>query len=175
MNAIQFFDWGGDGDKSIPFCSVRLKNFFKIPKSDKFPWNALSENMTSVVYSTDGLDARVIKSKTAITKKEGNDFVLNFFIKESSLRDRKNLTVINFNCYLDGSLFNVGKSTKFYAEIYVSGRKIKRDRGFSQVSFWEKNIGANMGENGSVRFEDNNEAVTLSSLLNKEIVFELEN
>jgi len=32
-----------------------------------------------------------------------------------------------------------------------------------------------MGENGSVRFEDNNEAVTLSSLLNKEIVFELEN
>ena len=35
MNAIQYFDWGED-DKGIPFCTIRIKNFFNNPMSNKF-------------------------------------------------------------------------------------------------------------------------------------------
>ena len=58
---------------------------------------------------------------------------------------------------------------------YISGRKIKEESLRSGIHFDNESlqIAIASGLNVPLRFEDNNELITISSLLGKEIVFEL--
>lgn len=173
MNAIQYFEWG-EYDKGIPFCTIRIKNFFNNPKSNKFIFDSPPTMFSLITYSAQESEGHQYK-RTPKVRREGNDFVWNMYIKKKFIRDRRNLRIISFSYSNEGSVFNIYQQTRFSADIYISGRKIKRNLGVSQVSFFERNIGASMsgGAEEFIIFEDNNEAITISSLLGKEIVFEL--
>ena len=174
MNAIQYFDWGED-DKGIPFCTIRIKNFFNNPSSNKFIFDSPPTMFSLITYSAQGSVEGHQYKRTPEVRREVNDFVWNMYIKKKVIRDRRNLQGISFSYANEGSVFNIYQQTRFSANIYISGRKIKRNLGVPQVSFFERNIGASMsrGTEEFIIFEDNNEAITISSLLGKEIVFEL--
>ena len=174
MNAIQYFEWGMD-DKGIPFCTIRIKNFFNNPNSNKFIFDSPPTMFSLITYSAQGSDEGHQYKRTPEVRREGNDFVWNMYIKKKFIRDRRNLQGISFSYANEGSVYNIYQNTRFSADIYVSGRKIKRNLGAPQVGYFERNIGDNIGRGIEefLIFEDNNEAITLSSLLGKEIVFEL--
>ena len=173
MNAIQYFDWGED-DKGIPFCTIRIKNFFNNPNSNKFIFDSPPTMFSLITYSAQANEGHQYK-RTPEVRREGNDFVWDMYIKKKFIRDRRNLQGISFSYANEGSVYNIYQQTRFSADIYVSGRKIKRNLGAPQVGYFERNIGASIGRGIEefLMFEDNNEAITLSSLLGKEIVFEL--
>ncbi len=173
MNAIQYFDWGED-DKGIPFCTIRIKNFFNNPSSNKFIFDSPPTMFSLITYSAQGSVEGHQYKRTPEVRREGNDFVWNMYIKKKFIRDRRKLQVISFSYANEGSVFPLS-NTKFSANIYISNRKVKRNLGAPQVEYFERNIGASIGRGIEefLMFEDNNEAITLSSLLGKEIVFEL--
>ena len=175
MNAIQYFDWGGE-NKNIFYCKVMFKNFFTLPEGRNFIGHIPMPIFRSgILYELSATSDTfpVIYSKKTEMYQEGNDFVWNVYIKSpiKENRDLRNLQLATWSpAYERWHFCNSFIKNGSY---YVSGRKIKAETVRHGFYFDEKVMYTIITEMGrSVRFEDNNEALTLSSLLNKEIVFE---
>jgi hypothetical protein len=177
MNAIRYFEWGG-GKRDIPYCKVRLKNFFALTEGRKFighiPLQIFESKVQYSIYNNTENVSNIIRSKKTEMYQEGNDFIWNVFIK-APIKDNRTLVNIALVSVSDANRWLFFNMFEKWPGGYISGRKIKEESLRSGIHFDNESlqIAIASGLNVPLRFEDNNEAITLSSLLGKEIVFEL--
>ena len=162
MNAIQYFDWGGNGG-SIPFCTIRAKDFFATQKGrdvERFvpiPFRYRSELSIGV----NPYRARYVSiNKKFDYIREGNDLVCKAYINKN-ISESRDLSGLDFiSRFLDSS------NTVFYKELdgyaYIEGRKIN----VGTVVFTDSMVSFNL----NTVFMDNNERLTLQGALGKEII-----
>lgn len=162
MNAIQYFEWGGNGG-SIPFCTIRAKDFFATQKGrdvERFvpiPFRYRSELSIGV----NPYRARYVSiNKKFDYIREGNDLVCKAYINKN-ISESRDLSGLDFiSRFLDSS------NTVFYKELdgyaYIYGRKIN----VGTVVFTDSMVSFNL----NTVFMDNNERLTLQGALGKEII-----
>jgi len=173
MNAIQYFEWGGEG-KKIHYCRIRVKNFFNTQEGRNMenflPFRVSNSSYISYIpIHEENVKWQVRRSKVF---REGNDFVWDVFIKEN-INDTRTPNVIDFYIsfghveYFNEAFFKTGNA-------YINGRKIKTSHSYSAFVNRKVDIYLTLPSwSGAVRYEDNDEPITLPSLINKEIVLEL--
>ena len=162
MNAIQYFDWGGNG-WSIPFCTIRAKDFFATQKGrdvERFfpiPFRYRSELSIGV----NPYRARYVSiNKKFDYIREGNDLVCKTYINKN-ISESRDLSGLKFTSrFLDRSNTVFDKELDGYA--YIEGRKIN----VSTVEFTDSLVSFSL----DTVFMDNNERLTLQGALGKEII-----
>jgi len=128
MNAIQYFDWGGEGVK-IHFCRIRAKNLFNTQEwrdiKSFFPFRV--GYIGKIVYTTldkDNINMQIGKPKVFI---EGNDLVWDVFVREN-INEMRTLKVINFQVvfnviYLNGCSTYIADLSSAYRNCYNALKK----------------------------------------------------
>lgn len=162
MNAIQYFDWGGNGG-SIPFCTIRAKDFFATQKGrdvERFfpiPFRYRSE-LSIGVNPYRARDVRINKKFDYI--RDGNDLVCKAYINKN-ISESRDLSGLEFTSrFLDSS--NTVFDKELYGYAYIDGRKIN----VCSVRFSDRLVLFNL----DTVFMDNNERLTLQGALGKEII-----
>ena len=176
MNAIQYFDWGGSV-KEIPFCQVRVKDYFTTPKGRNIERympirGDYKSRITFGVINPSGIEWVETYSKSFEVIREGNDIVCKTYIK-SSFRETRKLTTVNFHIFFNRRSYIASQS---FGDLYINGRKVKRGGAMSGIEV-EKTIISfytNGGdhEKGMI-YEDNSESITFQSLFGKELTIVL--
>lgn len=162
MNAIQYFDWGGNGG-SIPFCTIRAKDFFATQKGrdvERFvpiPFRYRSE-LSIGVNPYRARDISINKKFDYI--REGNDLVCKTYINKNISESRDLSGLVFTSKFLDSS--NTVFDKELYGYAYIEGRKIN----ISAVIFTDRLVYFNL----DTVFMDNNERLTLQGALGKEII-----
>lgn len=176
MNAIQYFDWGDNG-KEIPFCKVRVKDYFTTQKGRNIERympirGDYKSRITFGVINPSGTTSVDTFSKSFEVIREGNDIVCKTYIK-SGFRETRKLTTVDFHISFYRRSYIVSQS---YGDLYINGRKVKRGVGMSGIvveeaviSFYA--VGGDL-EKGII-YEDNGESITFQSLFGKELTIVL--
>lgn len=173
MNAIQYFEWGGEGVK-IHFCRIRAKNLFNTQEwrdiKSFFPFRV--GYIGRIVYTTlgnDNINVQIRKPKVFI---EENDLVWDVFVREN-INEMRTLKVINFQVdfnvnYLNGFFYKWGSA-------FINNRKVKTSNTKASIANRTTLIEFSIPSwsNEGIVYEDNSEIVTIPGLLGKEIVLEL--
>lgn len=173
MNAIQYFEWGGEG-KKIHYCRIRAKNLFNSQEwhdiKSFFPFRV--GYIGKIVYTTlgnDNISVQIRKPKVFI---EENDLVWDVFVREN-INEMRTLKVINFQVdfnvnYLNGFFYKWGSA-------FINNRKVKTSNTKASIANRTKLIEFSIPSwnNEGIVYEDNSEIVTIPGLLGKEIVLEL--
>ena len=176
MNAIQYFDWGGSV-KEIPFCQVRVKDYFTTPKGRNIErYMPIRGDYKSIitfgVINPSGVESVDTYSKSFEVIREGNDIVCNTYIKSSFSETRK-LTAVSFHIYFNRRSYIDSES---YGNFYINGRKVKIVGGMAgivvgklAISFYSAGGDLEKG----MKYEDNGESITFQSLFGKELTIVL--
>lgn len=176
MNAIQYFDWG-DNEKEIPFCKVRVKDYFTTQKGRNIERympvrGDYKSRITFGVITPLGIISVDVLNKSFEAIREGNDIVCKAFIKRS-FRETRKLTTVDFHISFHRRSYIASQS---YGDLYINGRKVKRGGSMSGIvveeaviSFYA--VGGDL-QKGMI-YEDNGESVTFQSLFGKELTIVL--
>ena len=176
MNAIQYFDWGNNGN-NIPFCQVRVKDYFTTQKGKNIERHIplQGDYRSSVnfgVITPSGVESVDVKTKKFEIIREGNDIVCKAYIK-SNFRETRKLTSIDFHTRFNRRPYIASES---YGYLYINGRKVKPGGSMSGIVVEEAIIsfyaaGGDL-EKGII-YEDNGESITFQSLFGKELTIVL--
>ena len=176
MNAIQYFDWGGNNVKEIPFCQVRVKDYFTTQNGKNIERHMPIQRdlYSAITVHLLPEEIRTIKiyTKNFEAVREGNDFVCKAYIR-SNFRTTRVLKSISFHIRLNSRPF---ASYLGFGNLYINGRKIKGDDRIGNVEFSSDHV-ALYAIKGTfeeyMNYEDNGEAVTFQSLFGKELTIVL--
>ena len=176
MNAIQFFDWGNNGN-NIPFCRVRVKDYFTTQKGKNIERHIplqgdYRSEINFGVITPSGIGSVETKTKKFDIIREGNDIVCKTYIK-SNFREIRKLTSINLHTLFNRRTYIASESRGY---LYINGRKVKTGIGLSGIVVEEAVISFYVAggdlEKGMI-YEDNGEAITFQSLFGKELTIVL--
>lgn len=177
MNAIQYFDWGGNNVKEIPFCQVRVKDYFTTQQGKNIerympiqrnPYSVITVNLINP-YEIIPIK---IYTKNFEVVREGNDFVCKAYIR-SNFRTTRVLKSIGFNIRFNNRPF---ASYLGFGNLYINGRKIKGDGRTGNVNISSEYVSFDAIKGTFeeyMNYEDNGEAVTFQSLFGKDLVIVL--
>ena len=179
MNAIQFFDWGGN---TMPFfMSFRFKDFFSIPKTNLIPpFYDNSRKFTSAIeYITENQTGDVpsnFYSKRTLFVQEGNDYIVKMFYdgRSQGVFNKKIKTLVVSRAS-DLNSPNIGVFIQCYGNMILNGRKIRKGNNGMQhnFDFMYSTYDIRIAKNDDyIRYEDNNQLITIADMIGKEIVFE---
>lgn len=177
MNAIQYFDWGGNNVKEIPFCQVRVKDYFTTRQGKNIErYMPIQRNPYSVItvnlINPDEIIPIKIYTKNFEVVREGNDFVCKAYIR-SNFRTTRVLKSIGFNIRFNNRPF---ASYLGFGNLYINGRKIKGDGRTGDVDISSEYVAFDAIKGTFeeyMNYEDNGEAVTFQSLFGKDLVIVL--
>lgn len=176
MNAIQYFDWGDNG-KEIPFCKVRVKDYFTTQKGRNIErYMPIQGDQSSVILihlmNPEEIMPIKIHTKSFKIVREGNDIVCNAYIR-SNFRTTRKLKAINFVVKFNSRPYIPSLSL---GNLYINGRKIKGEGNPCGIGVSYENISfdttGSTPEKGMI-YEDNGESVTFQSLFGKELTIVL--
>ena len=176
MNAIQYFDWGDNGN-NIPFCQVRVKDYFTTQKGKNIERHIplQGDYRSSVnfgVITPSGIGSVDVKTKKFEIIREGNDIVCKTYIKSNFSETRK-LTSVSFHTHFNSRPYINSES---YGNFYINGRKVKIVSSMSGIVV-EKLVISFYSSGGDLEkgmtYEDNGEAITFQSLFGKELTIVL--
>lgn len=177
MNAIQYFDWGDNG-KEIPFCKVRVKDYFTTQKGKNIERympikGDYKSKITFGVINPSGINSVDTFSKSFEVIREGNDIVCKTYIR-SDFRETRKITGVDFHINFNSVREYIPSNSQ--GNLYINGRKVKL--GFAVSSIDVHNIGisfymAGGGLEKGMIYEDNGESVTFQSLFGKELTIVL--
>lgn len=179
MNAIQYFDWGGS---IMPlFMSFRFKDFFSIPKTNLIPpfYDNSKKFKSTIVYITeDHIDNENshFNSKRTFFVQEGNDYIVKIFYdgrSQSEFNKRIKTLLVGRETTLNAP--DIGFSIECFGNMILNGRKIRRGNYGAQHNFYfmYSSYDIRIAKNDDyIRYEDNNQLITIADMIGKEIVFE---
>lgn len=176
MNAIQYFDWGYNGN-NIPFCQVRVKDYFTTQKGKNIERHIpLQGDYRSIVnfgvITPSGVESVDVKTKKFEIIREGNDIVCKTYIK-SNFRETRKLTGVAFHTHFNSRPYINSES---YVNFYINGRKVKTVGGMAGIVV-EKLVISFYSSGGDLEkgmmYEDNGEAIPFQSLFEKELTIVL--
>ena len=177
MNAIQYFDWGDNGN-NIPFCQVRVKDYFTTQKGKNNERHIplQGDYRSSVVFGVitpSGVESVDVKTKKFEIIREGNDIVCKTYIK-SNFRETRKITSVAFHTHFNSSRPHINSES--YGLFYINGRKVKTVGGMAGIVF-EKLVISFYSSGGDLEkgiiYEDNGESITFQSLFGKELTIVL--
>jgi hypothetical protein len=179
MNAIQYFDWGGN---TMPlFMSFRFKDYFSIPKTNLIPtfYNSSRKFNSAIEYITEnqiGSEYSYFYSKRTSFVQEGNDYIVKIFYDGRLQGDfNKKIKTLVIGRASDLNSPNIGFSIECYGNMILNGRKIRKGNNGMQHNFnfmyslYDIRIAKN---DDYIRYEDNNQLITIADMIGKEIIFE---
>nr|DAQ29662.1 MAG TPA: hypothetical protein [Caudoviricetes sp.] len=179
MNAIQYFEWGGG---SSSFFGIRIKDFFTNPKGARIS-DLLEELINSkdsytirLAYSTEThINHNEIRFEKYETFRDGNDFVIRYFVKKNQWKDG-NILVFQFNILPNNQNYFPQQEVNT-ATTYILGRKIKKYYQ-NRIIFQPNGIilyiqSGDYYKKESLKYEDG-VPIDVNELYNKEITYILD-
>ena len=160
MNAIQYFEWGGN-EKNIPLFSIRAKDLFVTRMGrmaeGNFPFSF--EYFSSI--SMNGFSLQLSRFKKFDYIREGNDLVCKTYILKSTIELMESRELSNF-ILTSGSLSNF-PYLNFVGDPYIDGRPLKKREGkiYTTGRLFTIIFVAEYNDGEKIRFRD---------LLGKEII-----
>ena len=163
------------------FMSFRFKDFFSIPKTNLIPtFYDNSKKFTSTIdYITEnhtGNEYSYFYSKRTFFVQEGNDYIVKIFYDGRSQGDfNKKIKTLVVGKSTDLNAPNIGFFIECFGNMILNGRKIRKGNNgmlhnfYFMYSTYDIRIAKN---DDYIRYEDNNQLITIADMIGKEIIFE---
>jgi len=184
MNAIQYFEWGGEGKKIVPITLVIENAFSKAPiLNGKIPIDKpYKASISGVLLNQMGYDGSTY-AESSVIQKNGNDLILKLFFKNNIIVKNIEYEQIRLSIDIDND-YNYFSNihTIMNGTFYVNEKKIKYDGYYDRNRLIIFNSSLNVIFNSSksasrnervlLQYEDG-EKITIKKLFNKQITMKI--